>query len=339
MKITTLLILGLVVTSCGEGGGDDTASVKTNLGASGNTKVKDEFTGYVTKSEGAGCGVPNAESTDKRVIVTGFGLFSGADYNISGKVVESMATGFWSADVTGTTSAAPAEASIEPSDGGIAASEAGGQTRRRKIRVDGKTYDVCFIVLDVKWDLASAIIVHEMDRFKPAMVLMSGRGGEESTLVFEGGALNSASTYNGFASGGEALGTANAPVAAGERILPDKLPANGKPDHVAMTWDNATLATVAEKAVKSVGYTVEREPAGRLDNNYICNNVSYVVLYGARGDELRLAGGNLVLKLATPAPATKIGFLHLPYDYGSNTTAKVTALATVYAAAIRAQLD
>ena len=316
---------------------NDSSAVKTDLGRAGNEAVLSSYGSYVAKGD-AGC-LAASDSPAKRVIVTGFGLFSGVAYNISGVAVQSMAdSAFWSGTVVNGTTSSPGDADVAAASGLLAAEDFGGKAVNRVISVDGHSYQVCFLTLDVKWDLASSIIVYEMQRFKPDMVLMSGRGGLVDTVTLEAGALNVAMKLTGYSASGQELGAGNIPAVNGERILPDKVGPHGVADSIAMSWDNTALAAAATSPLRSIGLKIEAERAARPSNEYICNNVSYVALYAARGDKLKLAGEELEMEIPGGLPNAKIGFMHLPTG-ATNDAKTVRGIVTAYAAIIGAQLN
>src|SRR5207249_3008702 len=88
----------------------------------------------------------------KRVLLSGFGPFGPTAENVSGLTLEAWGS-FQSpkddADVFGVT---------------------------RDIMIAGKNIQVCFLVTSTTWDIASAILVSEMEQFSPNFVLMTGRG-------------------------------------------------------------------------------------------------------------------------------------------------------------------
>jgi hypothetical protein len=61
---------------------------KTDFGNSGNQDLRSRFERYVVQHQ-TGCLADSMEH--RRVIVTGFGMFSGVESNISGSIVASMA--------------------------------------------------------------------------------------------------------------------------------------------------------------------------------------------------------------------------------------------------------
>lgn len=328
------------VSGC-DSGGNDGAAVKTDLGAVGNALVARDFHAYQAKPTEQHC---HAQGDGKHVIVTGFGLFSGASYNISGVVVESMSDPrIWSGRVVNNVSLpVEGEPTVTPADGVLERGQYGGRVVNREISVDGRAFQVCFIHVDVRWDIAGAIIAHEMNVFKPEMVIMSGRGGKSRGLFLEGGAINNALLGSGYAGDGRELGEANIPVNAtpylDAPILADKPSGDATTaDKVRMTWDNRMLGNLMADIVQPLDWLVTSVPDARADNDYICNNVSYIALNAAKGEQLKLGGEEIQVKLDVPLLNAKIGFLHYPSD-ARRDARTVQVMAAGIAAMINAQL-
>ncbi len=284
---------------------EEGSEVKTQLGASGNQAVARRYNDYV--ASGVSC---QNTGSGKHVLVTGFGLFSGVDYNISGVVVSSFAdpsitSGTIDTDSNHASSDQPQAASAVMMSSSVASGRLvevnkGARVSQRSMTINGQAFEICFLTLDVQWDLAAAIIIHEAEIFKPAMILMSGRGAE--TANFEGGALNRAMGLSGFTWSGAAH-TDNTPQA--NYIL------LGRPMKSYMTWNSAQLAAATSDLVAANGFQVASFTGPRSDNTYICNNTSFVVLEAVKGAPISLAGGYLRLSpQITGSPKT--GFFHFP---------------------------
>ncbi len=296
-------------------------SLFTDLGGVGNATVARTFADYQRKLSN-GCR-PVAQGP--RVIVTGFGLFFGIDYNISGAVVQSMANeNAWPASID-LAKDAPLPAKAELRKGLLAETDRGARTVNRALAIDGRTYSVCFIVLDVLWDLAGAIVAHEMERFHPDFVLMTGRGG--ISAVVEAGALNTATALPGYRSSGNSDHD-NRPQS--DWILEDTQPGASK--EIAMTWSQKAVAARIEPLIKELGWSLEVPTSARSNNDYICNNVSYIALQAATNRILSLAGGELVIRPWILRPP-KIGFMHLP-DGAAFTPREIAGWGRVISAAI-----
>jgi pyrrolidone-carboxylate peptidase len=310
----------------------DESQVRTDIGPTGNSLVAREFDKYVANS--GGCIDPGQAGDHlKHVIVSGFGPFQNKPFNISGVVSGTMAqANLWSGNLQSGAFVGNSGAQVSP--GLITAADHGGRAVVRPVTVDGRGYLVCFLVLDVKWDLAAAILVHESRRFNPQMIMMMGQGGQGAT--FEGGAINQATQSNGFDSDGGGMASANIPNVPGAPILTNHPNANGQPHVQRMTWDNSKLRDATKSQVSSMGYTLTAEAGPRFSNDYICNNVSYVVLAALAGEPISLAGGDLALA-PVPAVDTVAGFFHIPYA-ATNQRREVIAWADVVATAVDAQL-
>jgi hypothetical protein len=275
-------------------------TTQTDLGDDGNAYVARTFEAYRAAHPGGAC---RAAGPGKRVLVTGYGPFMGSDYNISGTVVRSMADpAFWPERVETGKPGRP----LRPDAASVAltAADHGAAAYSRTVFIDGERFEACFLVLDVVWDLAAAIIVHEESGFKPQTVVMTGRW--SATLSVEGGALNRAVASPGFDSDGNSLGDANTPRSPW--VLPDD-PVDAE---IPMTWNSRALAQASAADALAFGYEAVGQPKARPDNDYLCNNVSYVALHAARRRPVSLAGGRVVLAPPEFARAPVTGFLHFP---------------------------
>ena len=321
-----LYLLLSSVSSCKSPG--DTASLPaTDLSPAGNTRVATTFAAY-QKKEG-GC---HARGEGRRVMVTGFGLFAGVSYNISGAVVSSFADAAFTPEKIDPTQVPGVHGT--PASGILSDDEHGGRVINRAMEIGGAPVDICFLTLDTLWDLAAAIIVYEADRFKPDMILMTGRGGYGAD--FEGGAYNYAAPEPGFNSDGSVAREVTPVVAAQARarvspIIP------GAEWKLAMSWDGPRLYGRVAPMIRALGFTPELHTDARDDNTYICNNVSFVVIAAARHEPIILAGGEIRMTTGWGAGA-KVGFFHFP----TGATAQADAVASwiqVLAAMIDAEIS
>jgi len=273
---------------------------KSDLGEQGNAFVAKTFDAYRRLHPGGAC---RASGTGKRVLVTGYGLFSGVPYNVSGTVVRSMADpAFWPQRVDLKS---PPPASLAPARAALVSpSDAGGAAFNRTLFIDGERYEACFLVLDVIWDLAGAIVIHEESRFKPALVIMTGRGGGEAS--FEAGALNRASPYPGYDADGRPLGALNVPESpwlVADEPVGAELP---------MTWNARALAAAAEPEAELLGYPATGQASARPENTYLCNDISFVALHASQNRPTSFAGGRLLLASPELPERPVVGFLHFP---------------------------
>ncbi len=263
----------------------------TNLGELGNQWVSQTFRQYKAKAKGC---LPSGGS-ERRILLQGFGPFQGVSRNLSGAVVASL-SGL--SDLPQTAH--------------------GGWATTRKLVVEGETIEFCFVYVDVVWDLAGAILLTEIERFNPQVVMMSGIG--NATAIVEAGAQNSATSLSGFDAEGNPLRDTNTPwckdkpcgLSAHTFVLdPD---AKGVTPKVPHSWDNQKVADALLDSVRRFApdITIETPKEARGGNDYLCNNVSYVVQSAINGAEIHLAGG----RISFPAKASKqvAGFFHYPYD-------------------------
>ncbi len=244
--------------------------------------------------------------TDSRAIVTGFGLFGHGD-NISGVNALNMSReSFWPkkiklADWKNLITAEPVHLSDELK------TENGVWIKQRTLEIDQRKIEVCFLYLDVQWDLAASIILYESSLFKPDVVIMGGMNGAEETVTYwETQAINSARVYEGFTSDGQKdLG--NIPKDKESKILEN----HPFEKIVDLTWNGPNLASATAPIIKSISteYDSLSRPM-KLRNNYICNNVSYAVSVGLSGQDVALAGE--LIHLPASSKTAKVGFLHYP---------------------------
>lgn len=272
----------------------------TNLGSSGNAAVRAQFEAYNSRFPGGACaGISHLQN---RVILTGFGLFAGVDYNISGLVVSSIMESSFTPQSLSLSSAfrpGSAPANRRPRSG------VGVHAATRVLNIDGTEVGVCGLILDVKWDLAGAIVVREMRAVQPQIVVMSGRGTDK--VIFEGGAVNSAVSSSGFDSNGTALsGGRSSNVPQSDWVLD-----NLEEDTLRMTWQRNAFSSRVNSIARGLGYDTQYPRSARSENNYICNNISLIAAAAAEGYPTSLAGGE-VYQEGLYSGNTAVGFLHFP---------------------------
>ncbi len=312
MKRTLFILVSLAIfLSCKT---TERSTSSTDLTEEGNAEVIARFKKFENQDKHCKAG-----GNGKRVMITGFGLFQSASYNISGAVVDAMSNkDFWPDNVSNIkNSQLKTDFNKVLDPGSSAKGENGVHLVNRSLMVEGQAYEVCFMVLDVFWDLAAAIILTESNNFDPEMIIMSGRGGG-AAAVLEGGAINNASAYGGFGSDG-VQSLINIPKVAQSYVLPkenfsietlDKFNSEVALVQIPMTWDNKTLAASMQEAAPA--FQIMYQVSARPSNNYICNNVSLVLLQASKGREVSLAGDKLIL--STKARPKAIGFFHYPVN-------------------------
>ncbi len=277
----------------------------TNLGKIGNQQLAAAFTKY--NETHAGC-VSTSNDSSPRLLITGFGLFQGAAFNPSGAVVDAIA---------GSTE----------SFGKLTGSDHGARVYNLELFLGAQKVQACLLVLDVKWDFAGAVIASEMERFQPDAVVMTGRG--TYNAIVEYGAINLAMPMSGFNPDGSP-DRENTPIAP--KILEDE-----PEGEIAMTWNQGAVAAKVLPLILELGATLQIPPGARSNNDYICNNVSYLALQAAAGKTLSLGNGSLVLAPQI-ASNPKVGFMHLPMTIPQERQA-VEAWSKVVLAAATAVLE
>jgi len=271
--------------------GTPSSDTLTDLGAQGNIQVAKRFEKYVNARKNGldGC---NASGSGARIVVSGFGSFQGTLRNISGLVAESIVTD------------APAGTA---GNYGIKASQ-------REFVFNGKLITVCAIVLEVQWDLAAAGVLFEIDKFAPDTVIMTGLGLEG--IRIESGAINNTTNLSGYDESGSASGDKNRPISSwvlsSEQGVEDSIRFLWNPEKIASQNRAALAALNSSLGLNSVNaFSILPQTAPNPKNNYICNNIAFVVQHGLKGVPVSLAGGNLVIN-PPPNRARTSGFLHFP---------------------------
>lgn len=295
------------------------SKILTDLGGD-NKLVSERFERY--KSKRQHCSPVPAAQANYRVLLAGFGPFSGVEFNTSSVVAMNFADQF--AD-TGNSLTKPS----------IGKNDADGIVRQDIVTISGKRVAVCAVAASVIWDLAAAIYLYESEIFRPDLIIMSGMdGGNETIGTWEHHATNVAKSVHGYESdGAESTVTPIESSHGGDPII---LP--GGPDKLSMTWDAQRLVDVTRPIVRKKFpdfdvQTSEMETPGK----YLCNNVSYVVLAGIAGHRLRLAGGKMNIKVHGLSK-TRAGFFHYPWN-SKQDDAAVRAWSRVLAAAISSEMS
>lgn len=318
LSLLTLLIASLNLSSCGASqpgltGGSDSSRFNTDLGLTGNGRVRRNFEAY---KAGRGEGCTGAGAQTKRLLLTGFGPFN-KKKNVSGAVVGLLQDPqLWSERMSWPEGNSWAHPSFQPDD---SPGTLGASASQRTLWFDGQQIEVCFLRLTVEWDFAAAVILHEAERFKPDFILMTGYGVNPTGLRLEAGALNETMSLPGYDPRGRWLGEMNRPVSTW--IVPPQLQ---MPHELPMGWSTVKIARASAPRLQQASAVVGRNEAGRVwefvpmpsadpENDYICNNISYVVLAALQSKPIPLAGGQLIVNprfSKTPRAA----FLHYPFE-------------------------
>ena len=304
-----ILLVSSVVSSAERSIADANLSTMSEFSPTGNKEVKKHFDAYLKLGTEAGVGC-KASVVGPRVIISGFGLFQGVTFNVSGAIVANLASQtFWPDDLdpaiipNGQSSVAPIlPKNFKLAQGLLKDSKDDVQIFNRILTIDGQKVNACLIVVDVLWDLGGAILANEMQNFQPQAVIMTGLGGNEA--VIEAGAMNQTRVDSGFYANGQA-DPYNSPIKA--PILPD-FPSS---HWLKMTWNQGLVASYVAAFIKDIGVVLMLPPSFRPENDYICNNISYIALHAGKSDSLNLAGGQLILNPHMAEPP-QIGFFHYP---------------------------
>lgn len=278
------------------------ADAASDLGAEANVWVKRAFSAYQRRHPEGAC---RAAGPGRRVLLTGYGPFGGDATNLSGTIVRSMAEeAFWPSNVKNISSAQKGPA--EGTDGRIRHVDNGGAAFNRSLKIEGRDYEFCFLVLDVTWELAGAIVVHEMAAFKPELVMMMGAG--TSRVQFEAFAVNRAGAHPGYDSEGRSFGRANRPIGLNAVII------EGYPSDfmLPMTWNSGALAQAVRPDVLALGYESAGMTRPMVGNDYLCNELSFIALHASYNFPTSLAGGLIELRSPEVGDQPIVGFLHLP---------------------------
>lgn len=288
-----------ILATCGM----PTSDTLTDLGTQGNLQVTNRFEKYKNARQNglSGC---NKSGNGSRIVISGFGPFLGTKQNISGLVAESIAT-------------------IKPTGN---AGAYGIEAAQAEFVFNGKQVTVCAIVLEVQWDLAAAGVLFEIEKFAPDAVIMTGLG--SAGIRLEAGAINNTTNLSGYDQSGSASGDKNRPIS--KWVL---LSEQGIEDSIKFYWNPQKLAVTNSPALetlnRSLGLSGDNaisllpQTAPNPQNNYICNNIAFVVQHGLKGVPVSLAGGNLIVNPA-PNRVRSSGFLHFPKN-ALTTSASVAA--------------
>lgn len=280
---TKLLMLLVVITLACE-----SIFAGTDLGELGNSYVNARFESYKAKNPNGQC-VRNRPDLPS-AILTGFGIFNGITYNISGEIVKNA-----SGSIQDPQAATPY----------LDASDYGGRALTRVLELNHHEVEVCFLNLEVTWDLAASIILFESLHFTPSAILMMGRGFGQS-VDFVPQANNVTSPSTGYDYSGKMLEKENSPKSKWILNTP------GAPKKMPFRWNGKKLAKSVKSELSGSKYTVKY--LGKADGlgGFICNSLGYTIGAALNGNEVRLAGGEIVFDRDTLKSTASFGFLHLP---------------------------
>src|ERR1700722_6765877 len=109
------------------------AHPKTSLGDAGDQEVAERYNAF--EAHNLGC---STNLSGPRVLVTGFGLFEGLNFNLSGAIATNLAnTSFWPTDVEPDgTYQVPSQLAV--ADGVLQASDGGARIYNRSFQIGGR---------------------------------------------------------------------------------------------------------------------------------------------------------------------------------------------------------
>ena len=223
----------------------------------------------------------------RKIILTGFGLFDRSFYNVSGALAESFAN-------------------QEQSDclklGKLSADDHGFRKYFSTCKIKNEFYDVTTLLLDVVWSSSAEILVKTMEDVQPDLVLMMGRSSSDKDIILEGGALNKTNAHPGYKYDG---------TPSVDNVAPQDWILEHFPDELQMTWNHREISDQISSSLHKQGFNCIAASGARLENTYICNNISYAALASTLGKPMSFVSGH---KKWTPTIKSnpKIGFLHLP---------------------------
>ncbi len=240
------------------------------------TQTEAEWAQYVANVAFAEGYVPSCDLSlagDRpRVLVTGFGRFLENKENATGRMVSRLVPNL------------EYPLTSPPEDGKV--DDPAAQTRVSQATVeleDVGEVEICAMVLPVFWDLASILVLKEMQAFAPDMVLMNGIAGDRQPIWLELGSVNAAVALS------DGSGTL-APIESGSKLV-QEAPDEDKARGLVLSWGEvragarAKIDSMAEEPDENgtkFGEVVEGAVlAGypRSSNTYLCNNTTYVVNY------------------------------------------------------------
>jgi pyrrolidone-carboxylate peptidase len=295
------------------------SEVLTDLGAD-NDAVASRFEAYKYKKKH--CHFDSPTKSDYRVMLTGFGPFSGVEFNTSSLVAMNFADRFNQSQ----------SGLISPI---ISKDDADGITRQDVVTIGGLRVEVCAVSASVIWDLAAAIYLHEAQLFRPNLIIMAGMDGREHEMgTWEHHAVNIAMPSHGYEADGSQSSVT--PV-SGSQTSEAEILKDG-PAVLKMTWNATKLVEATQSIIRKEmpGFDV-RTSDEETPGKYLCNNVSYLVLAGLRGVPLVLAGDRIKMQISG-LDFTRAGFFHYPWSSKQDLQA-VHIWSDVLEAAIRSQMN
>ena len=293
--MTKVLLLAAVLLSAPWSyAGLETLTNVVDLG-DGNADVVKMYQTYFKK--GPRCDFRRARG-QQRILLTGFGLY-GTNSNISGAIIKTaMAQRNLPRRIERNKDWSQASSTLAA---GRVTNSAGVDFQQREIVIDGKSYSLCLLVLNVVWDFSAAVVVTEMQAFQPHHVVLFGQT-SSSKMTIEGGASNKNDMSFGYSRQG-------GPLERNTPIQPQLF--SGLPSTISLSINQRLIAEAIASEASTLGISVSTPASARPSNDYICNHLAYAAESAARGKTLPFAGGQLTLNPSIGG-ATDVGFIHVP---------------------------
>lgn len=257
------------------------ASSFIDLGKAGNIYGYKQYTSYVKKTNHC----ITTRSENPRIIITSFGAWEKRKNNLSSTLLNEFA----SEELTLTDDSFF------------------GETLNKTITIKNKSIDVCFIKLAVAWDISSAILIHETERFQPELVIMMGDG-LKGKLMIETKARNLTAMLTGFNYKGNELGALNTPK--GFSSITGKFRASR---YMNMNWNYKKLKKSLLSIIEDhpAPFEIQLNKRHMKSNSFICNALSYTFLQAINNNNISLFKKKLKI-YPTFKKRIVTGFLHLP---------------------------
>ena len=322
------VLLCLLLVACGTQRTRNSATsqeavskLHTDLGYLGNSRAERRFEDYI-KNLTTGCSMGGANG--KRILISGFGPFN-RSANIYGAVVRLLQNKtLWPDQSQWPTQKTEAPVFAPSDDPGAL----GARAVQRTVTFENEAFELCLVITSVEWDLAAAIVLHEANQFNPYFILMTGYGTEPNGMRIESAALNTSSSLSGYDPSGRYLAGVNTPES--DWVIP---PAMGLPETIEMSWETQTIAEKLSTTFQRLNQELNRwdnptrfRPIAMREadprNNYICNNIGYVIAASLRLPTLPLAGNRIRLQ-SKLNPSVGVGFAHYPHNVDAHSAQDV----------------
>lgn len=219
-----------------------------------------------------------------RVLVSGFSLFQGLRWNISGIVARQLAR--------------PSEDPIEGFNRWMNEMSGPPEVGDRVFERQDLDYHLVSVVLETCWQNALQDLVAVAEHYQPHLILMLGRGNDPIKWIFESAAANLRSDSPGFDFFGN------------QRLSPQTLELDRAPT-VRHQWKPSEFLS----SQSDFPFEWEAPGSHREENIYICNHLAYGMTdwMDFQNRKARKTNGKSQARLG------EVGFLHLPAFEGEKT--------------------